>query len=168
MQANSAENGISRNGNRNPNRQSSPSLHAYYGDQQLLPTLTTSDQPSRSTSSFSTLPDNPHSYQNTFDQRTRGAFNGNHIPTGNGASTHSNCDTSGRPMVVALNRTIIAHVGQQITVVAVFCCEPRPRKVLWIHRHLALQPASTVATYTASELYMVCIENRNSLHREAD
>ena len=38
---------------------------------------------------------------------------------------------------------------------AVFCCEPKPRKVLWIHRHLALKPATSVATYTASQLFMV-------------
>jgi hypothetical protein len=177
LQANSAETIASRglanvSAARNTNRAQHPAaatLHAYYGDQQQQPQISTAafdsinggaTQPSESSHSFINrqLPANRQ-----FGSMQPGNSNGLPSAAAASAGSASNCDTNGRPMVVALNRTVMAHIGQQITVVAVFCCEPRPRKVLWIHRHLALQPASTVLTYTASELYMVICRSLHSL-----
>lgn len=161
LQANSAEaygqrtssvNSIPRN---RPSLSSSSSLHTYYGDQQPQTSLSSSALDSNSVQpSVQLQSESSHSFLNR--QLPTGRLSAALQPDTASTASNSNCDTNGRPMVVALNRTVMAHVGQQITVVAVFCCEPRPRKVLWIHRHLALQPASTVLAYTASELYMVC------------
>ena len=70
--------------------------------------------------------------------------NGNHI-------------NNGEPVIESINRTVIALVGSTVSLVARFCCSPRPKKVYWIHRHLAIMPQRKIGTYITSELIMVCI-----------
>ncbi|XP_054168796.1 protein sax-3-like [Oppia nitens] len=60
----------------------------------------------------------------------------------------------GQPTIEFINRTVIALVGSQITLAARFCCQPRPKKVYWIHRHLALMPQRTIGPYHTRELIM--------------
>ncbi|CAG2160804.1 unnamed protein product [Oppiella nova] len=61
---------------------------------------------------------------------------------------------TGEPVIESINRTVIALVGSQISLAARFCCSPRPKKVYWIHRHLALMPKRTIGPYTTKELIM--------------
>lgn len=69
--------------------------------------------------------------------------NGNHI-------------NNGEPVIESINRTVIALVGSQISLSARFCCSPRPKKVYWIHRHLAIMPQRIIGPYNTRELIMVC------------
>ena len=63
----------------------------------------------------------------------------------------------GRPIIESINSTVIALVGSQITLIARFCCMPRPKKVFWIHRHLALMPSRIIGRYITRELIMVSL-----------
>ncbi|CAG2103435.1 unnamed protein product [Medioppia subpectinata] len=67
------------------------------------------------------------------------------------AGNHIN---TGEPVIDTINRTVRALVGSQIAVSARFCCQPRPKKVYWIHRHLALMPQRTIGPYITRELIM--------------
>ncbi|KAI1303005.1 hypothetical protein HDE_02397 [Halotydeus destructor] len=58
----------------------------------------------------------------------------------------------GRPIVVATNRTVMAFLGRPISVSAEFCCSPRPKKVYWVHRHLAMAPGRIIGPYITKEL----------------
>ncbi|XP_074593359.1 irregular chiasm C-roughest protein teiresias [Brevipalpus obovatus] len=68
----------------------------------------------------------------------------------------SECNNNfdGRPIIIAYNRTIIAIVGKPITFYAQFCCEPKPNKVFWIHRHLCMVPGRTIGPYASDNLSM--------------
>ncbi len=68
-----------------------------------------------------------------------------------------NNDNNGKPVIESINRTVIVLVGSQITLSARFCCTPRPKKVYWIHRHLAIMPSRIIGPYITRELIMVCI-----------
>lgn len=61
----------------------------------------------------------------------------------------------GRPLIESINSTVIALVGSQISLIARFCCSPRPKKVYWIHRHLAMMPSRIIGRYITRELIMV-------------
>lgn len=61
---------------------------------------------------------------------------------------------AGRPVIESINSTVIALVGSQISMIARFCCQPRPRKVYWIHRHLAMMPSRIIGRYITRELIM--------------
>lgn len=61
---------------------------------------------------------------------------------------------SGRPSIESINSTVIALIGSQISLNARFCCHPRPKKVYWIHRHLAMMPQRIIGRYMTRELIM--------------
>ncbi|KAH9391357.1 hypothetical protein TYRP_006960 [Tyrophagus putrescentiae] len=67
---------------------------------------------------------------------------------------------NGRPLIESINSTVIALVGSQISLIARFCCNPRPKKVYWIHRHLAMMPSRIIGRYITRELIM----SSNSIH----
>lgn len=68
-----------------------------------------------------------------------------------------NNENNGKPVIESINRTVIVLVGSQISLSARFCCSPRPKKVYWIHRHLAIMPSRIIGPYITKELIMVCI-----------
>nr|XP_027194157.1 MAM domain-containing glycosylphosphatidylinositol anchor protein 1-like [Dermatophagoides pteronyssinus] len=88
----------------------------------------------------------------------------NHQPQISSSSSSSNNECSpnsksinnadGRPIIESINSTVIALIGSQITLIARFCCIPRPKKVYWIHRHLAMMPSRIIGRYTTRELIM--------------
>lgn len=61
-------------------------------------------------------------------------------------------DKTGIPLIVSINRTVNAIVGRAISLSAEFCCHPRPRKVFWIHRHLAMSPGRIIGPYITKNL----------------
>lgn len=61
----------------------------------------------------------------------------------------------GRPTIESINSTVLAVMGSQVTLNARFCCSPRPKKVYWIHRHLAMMPSRMIGRYITRELVMV-------------
>lgn len=63
----------------------------------------------------------------------------------------------GRPIVISHNRTIMATAGRPIAFFAQFCCDPKPTKVFWIHRHLSIVPGRTIGPYASKQLSMVYI-----------
>jgi len=61
-------------------------------------------------------------------------------------------DKHGLPLIVSINRTVNAIVGRPISLTAEFCCHPSPRKVFWIHRHLALAPGRIIGPYVTKSI----------------
>jgi hypothetical protein len=66
-------------------------------------------------------------------------------------------DKTGMPLIVSINRTVSAIVGRPISLTAEFCCQPRPRKVFWIHRHLAMSPGRIIGPYVTKNLVPVSL-----------
>lgn len=66
----------------------------------------------------------------------------------------NNDNNNGKPVIESINRTVIVLVGSKISLSARFCCSPRPKKVYWIHRHLAVMPQRTIGPYITRELIM--------------
>ena len=64
-------------------------------------------------------------------------------------------DKEGMPLIVSINRSVSAIADRPISLVAEFCCHPRPRKVFWIHRHLALAPGRIIGPYITKDLVPV-------------
>lgn len=62
-------------------------------------------------------------------------------------------DKHGLPLIVSINRTVNAIVGRPISLTAEFCCHPSPRKVFWIHRHLALAPGRIIGPYVTKSIH---------------
>ncbi|KPM07027.1 Immunoglobulin I-set domain containing protein 7 [Sarcoptes scabiei] len=86
-----------------------------------------------------------------------GNGNGNHQPqkqTSQKECPPSINNADGRPIIESINSTVIALIGSQITLIARFCCIPRPKKVYWIHRHLAMMPSRIIGRYITRELIM--------------
>lgn len=69
---------------------------------------------------------------------------------------------AGKPTIESINTTVIALVGSQISLSARFCCSPRPKKVYWIHRHLAMMPSRIIGKYITRELIMVSVISSTS------
>lgn len=65
----------------------------------------------------------------------------------------------GKPIMIAFNKTVNAMVGRPVSFYVQFCCDPRPKKVYWIHRHLALPPSRMLGPYVTRELVMVIVNN---------
>lgn len=64
-------------------------------------------------------------------------------------------DKEGMPLIVSFNRSVSAIANRPISLVAEFCCDPRPRKVFWIHRHLAVAPGRIIGPYVTKDLVPV-------------
>ncbi len=64
-------------------------------------------------------------------------------------------DNNGKPVIESINRTLNAMVGKPLALSAKFCCNPRPKKVYWIHRHLAMTPGRIIGPYITRELMLV-------------
>ena len=64
-------------------------------------------------------------------------------------------DKEGMPLIVSINRSVSAIADRPISLAAEFCCHPRPRKVFWIHRHLALAPGRIIGPYITKDLVPV-------------
>lgn len=85
-----------------------------------------------------------------------GGFNNHQPQVSNKPECPPNINNAdGRPIIESINSTVIALVGSQITLIARFCCIPRPKKVYWIHRHLAMMPSRIIGRYITRELIMV-------------
>lgn len=92
-----------------------------------------------------------------------GSFGGGGDNFNGGHRSRNNCPPAagppapenGRPLIESINSTVIALVGSQISLIARFCCNPRPKKVYWIHRHLAMMPSRIIGRYITRELIMV-------------
>ncbi|KAH9527531.1 Cht9p [Dermatophagoides farinae] len=120
----------------------------------------------RSSNDFAFRKIHDHSNRESHFQASRS--NGPDFHGGNGYNNHQpqisrpECspnsgsinNADGRPIIESINSTVIALVGSQITLIARFCCIPRPKKVYWIHRHLAMMPSRIIGRYTTRELIM--------------
>lgn len=66
-------------------------------------------------------------------------------------------DKEGMPLIVSINRSVSAIADRPISLAAEFCCHPRPRKVFWVHRHLALAPGRIIGPYITKDLLPVSL-----------
>lgn len=64
-------------------------------------------------------------------------------------------DSNGKPVLESINRSLTAIVGKPFYLTAKFCCNPRPKKVYWIHRHLAMTPGRVIGPYITRDLMNV-------------
>lgn len=62
---------------------------------------------------------------------------------------------TGIPKVEQPIQLITSSIGRHVTLSMRFCCQPRPLRVFWIHRHLALIPGHLFGPYIAREIYNI-------------
>ncbi|XP_054725025.1 muscle M-line assembly protein unc-89-like isoform X2 [Uloborus diversus] len=77
---------------------------------------------------------------------------GANIPAGLGQSVNLGCISDGRPEVTAVNKSLMTIAGKSALLAGQLCSTPRPMRVLWILRHLVLNPGDIRHPYIAYNL----------------
>lgn len=72
-----------------------------------------------------------------------------------GSGGEQSVANGGRPYLESVNSSVVALVGRPLAIQTSFCAKPRPVRVYWIHRHLALSPGLVIGPYIARDLKAV-------------
>ncbi|KAG9510765.1 hypothetical protein GZH46_00680 [Fragariocoptes setiger] len=65
----------------------------------------------------------------------------------------SDCNNVGAPVIDQPNLAVTGVLGRPLSLSVRFCCNPRPKRIFWIHRHLAMTPGRIFGPYVTRELW---------------